>query len=68
MHVPENSIEARARQSDGAFLEQRLRTHVDQDIVDRTGVHRGSLYDTFGDKNQFFLSCLRRSGKNPLTG
>ncbi|NBD23542.1 TetR/AcrR family transcriptional regulator [Paenibacillus glycinis] len=31
-----------------------------QDLVDHTGVHRGSLYDTFGDKNQFFLSCLDR--------
>ncbi|WP_425270075.1 TetR/AcrR family transcriptional regulator [Paenibacillus barengoltzii] len=31
-----------------------------QDLVDRTGVHRGSLYDTFGDKNQLFLNCLDR--------
>ncbi|MDU4695900.1 MAG: TetR family transcriptional regulator [Paenibacillus sp.] len=31
-----------------------------QDLVDRTGVHRGSLYDTFGDKSQLFLNCLDR--------
>ncbi|TVY11249.1 TetR/AcrR family transcriptional regulator [Paenibacillus cremeus] len=31
-----------------------------QDLVEHTGVHRGSLYDTFGDKNQLFLSCLDR--------
>ncbi|MCK9861188.1 TetR/AcrR family transcriptional regulator [Paenibacillus sp. ATY16] len=31
-----------------------------QDLVERTGVHRGSLYDTFGDKNQLFLTCLDR--------
>lgn len=29
-----------------------------QDLVEHTGVHRGSLYDTFGDKNQLFLQCL----------
>ncbi|RTE08878.1 TetR/AcrR family transcriptional regulator [Paenibacillus whitsoniae] len=31
-----------------------------QDLVAHTGVHRGSLYDTFGDKNQLFLTCLDR--------
>ena len=31
-----------------------------QDLVEHTGVHRGSLYDTFGDKNQLFLMCLDR--------
>ncbi|PAD76147.1 TetR/AcrR family transcriptional regulator [Paenibacillus campinasensis] len=31
-----------------------------QDLVDHTGVHRGSIYDTFGDKNQLFLTCLER--------
>ncbi|WP_336785756.1 TetR/AcrR family transcriptional regulator [Paenibacillus sp. MMO-177] len=31
-----------------------------QDLVERTGVHRGSLYDTFGDKSQLFLTCLDR--------
>ncbi|WP_028560503.1 TetR/AcrR family transcriptional regulator [Paenibacillus pinihumi] len=27
-------------------------------LVEQTNVHRGSLYDTFGDKNQLFLACL----------
>ncbi|ANS75923.1 hypothetical protein AWM70_16120 [Paenibacillus yonginensis] len=31
-----------------------------QDLVEHTGVHRGSLYDTFGDKNQLFAACLER--------
>jgi TetR/AcrR family transcriptional regulator, transcriptional repressor for nem operon len=31
-----------------------------QDLVEHTGVHRGSLYDTFGDKNELFLQCLDR--------
>lgn len=31
-----------------------------QDLVEHTGVHRGSLYDTFGDKNKLFLTCLDR--------
>jgi TetR/AcrR family transcriptional repressor of nem operon len=30
------------------------------DLVEHTNVHRGSLYDTFGDKNQLFLACLDR--------
>ncbi|NOU69799.1 TetR family transcriptional regulator [Paenibacillus sp. LMG 31461] len=31
-----------------------------QDLVEHTGVHRGSLYDTFGDKHKLFLTCLDR--------
>jgi len=31
-----------------------------QDLVEFTGVHRGSLYDTFGDKSQLFLACLKK--------
>ncbi|BBI33529.1 TetR/AcrR family transcriptional regulator [Cohnella abietis] len=30
------------------------------DLVSHTKVHRGSLYDTFGDKYQLFLACLGR--------
>ncbi|MBJ6360108.1 TetR/AcrR family transcriptional regulator [Paenibacillus sp. GCM10012307] len=30
------------------------------DLVAYTNVHRGSLYDTFGDKYQLFLACLNR--------
>ncbi|MDR6554848.1 helix-turn-helix domain-containing protein [Paenibacillus qinlingensis] len=32
-----------------------------QDLVEHTGVHRGSLYDTFGDKQKLFLTCLDHS-------
>jgi TetR/AcrR family transcriptional regulator, transcriptional repressor for nem operon len=31
-----------------------------QDLCDHLGIHRGSLYDTFGDKHQLFLACLDR--------
>ena len=27
-----------------------------QDLVDRTGINRGSLYATYGDKRALFLS------------
>ncbi|CAM4295787.1 helix-turn-helix domain-containing protein [Paenibacillus phoenicis] len=42
------------------FWEKGFERTSIQDLVDRTGVHRGSLYDTFGDKNQLFLNCLDR--------
>src|SRR5260370_42100589 len=31
-----------------------------QDLVDATGINRGSLYSTFGDKQRFFLAVLDR--------
>lgn len=31
-----------------------------QDLCQHTGVHRGSMYDTFGDKNELFLASLDR--------
>jgi TetR/AcrR family transcriptional repressor of nem operon len=31
-----------------------------QDLVDATGVNRGSIYTTFGDKRRFFLLVLER--------
>jgi len=30
-----------------------------QDLVDTTGLNRGSIYDTYGDKHQLFLMCLK---------
>lgn len=30
-----------------------------QDLVDQTGINRGSLYATFGDKHALFLAALR---------
>lgn len=35
-----------------------------QDLVDRTGVNRGSLYATFGDKRGLFLAALRAYDRN----
>lgn len=34
-----------------------------QDLVERTGVQRQSLYDTFGDKHALYLQALRRYGE-----
>ncbi|WP_259780808.1 TetR/AcrR family transcriptional regulator [Aestuariispira ectoiniformans] len=31
-----------------------------QDLVDRMGINRGSLYDTFGDKHALYLKALDR--------
>ena len=31
-----------------------------QELVDAMGIHRGSLYGTFGDKRALFLAALRR--------
>ncbi|GAB6991196.1 TetR/AcrR family transcriptional regulator [Paenibacillus pini] len=31
-----------------------------QDLCDHMGIHRGSLYDTFGDKKALFIRCLDR--------
>ncbi|RNB89665.1 TetR/AcrR family transcriptional regulator [Brevibacillus fluminis] len=31
-----------------------------QDLCEHLGIHRGSLYDTFGDKHQLFLACIDR--------
>lgn len=30
------------------------------DLVEAMGLHRGSIYDTYGDKKQLFESCLQR--------
>ncbi|NHN34047.1 TetR/AcrR family transcriptional regulator [Paenibacillus agricola] len=35
-----------------------------QDLCKYTGIHRGSLYDTFGDKHELFLTCLDRFWQN----
>ena len=31
-----------------------------QDLVDQMGIHRRSLYDTFGDKHSLFVQTLER--------
>lgn len=36
-----------------------------EDIVQATGVHRGSLYATFGSKRELFLRVLERARERP---
>ena len=42
-----------------AFWERGYEATSMQDLVDRTGVNRGSLYATYGDKRDLFLASLR---------
>ena len=42
------------------FWERGYEATSMQDLVDRTGVHRGSLYATFGNKEKIFLAVLDR--------
>lgn len=51
------------------FWEKGFEATSIQDLVDRLGINRQSLYDTFGDKKQLFLKSLnlyRSQGKAPL--
>ena len=40
------------------FWEQGYEKTSMQDLVDHMGIHRRSIYDTFGDKRSLFLSSL----------
>lgn len=42
-----------------AFWERGYEATSMQDLVDRTGVNRGSLYATYGDKHDLFVAALR---------
>src|SRR4249920_3479788 len=42
------------------FWEKGYHATSIQDLVDRLGVNRQSLYDTYGGKDQLFLSALER--------
>lgn len=42
------------------FWERGYAASSVQDLVQRTGVNRQSLYDTFGDKHDLFLQALER--------
>lgn len=43
-----------------AFWERGFEATSLQDLTERTGVQKASLYGTFGDKRSFFLQSLRR--------
>ena len=45
------------------FWEKGYEATSVQDLVDRTGIGRGSLYGTFGDKHALFLAALDRYGQ-----
>ena len=47
----------------GLFWERGYEATSVQDLVDRTGIGRGSLYGTFGDKHALFLAALDRYGQ-----
>lgn len=38
------------------------------DLIDATGLHKGSLYSAFGDKESLFLHCLRAYIEKMRTG
>jgi len=42
------------------FWEQGYEKTSINDLVERMGIHRRSLYDTFGDKHQLFLKVIER--------
>lgn len=45
------------------FWEQGYEKTSINDLVERMGIHRRSLYDTFGDKHQLFLKAVERYKK-----
>nr|WP_321291767.1 TetR/AcrR family transcriptional regulator [uncultured Trichococcus sp.] len=44
----------------GIFWKQGYEKTSIQDLVDQMGIHRRSLYDTFGDKHSLFVQTLER--------
>lgn len=45
------------------FLEKGYYNTSFQDLVDYMGIHRRSIYDTYGDKKQLYLKALERYAK-----
>ncbi|MBD2868559.1 TetR/AcrR family transcriptional regulator [Paenibacillus arenilitoris] len=45
------------------FWEQGYEKTSMTDLVERMGIHRRSLYDTFGDKHMLFLKAMDRFGE-----
>lgn len=42
------------------FWEQGYEKTSMQDLVTRMGIHKGSLYDTFGDKHSLYIKALKK--------
>ena len=42
------------------FLEKGYEHTSVQDLVDHLGIHRRSIYDTYGDKRQLYLKILNK--------
>lgn len=45
------------------FWEKGYKATSMQDLVDRMGIKRGSIYNTFGDKHSLFISAIRHYGE-----
>ncbi len=45
------------------FWEKGYKASSMTDLVEHTGVHRGSLYETFGNKHDIFLAALKKYGE-----
>lgn len=45
------------------FLEKGYANTSFQDLVDHMGIHRRSIYDTYGDKKQLYLKALEKYSK-----
>ena len=55
---PETALE----QAVAVFWEKGYEATSVQDLVDRMGVNRCSIYNTFGDKHELFLKALQHYG------
>ncbi|MEH1164038.1 TetR/AcrR family transcriptional regulator [Micromonospora sp. CPCC 205539] len=52
----------------GLFWEQGYEKTSMQDLVERMGVHKRSMYDTFGDKHSLYLKALNRYAETVQRG
>ncbi|MEN8145467.1 MAG: TetR/AcrR family transcriptional regulator [Gemmatimonadota bacterium] len=50
------------------FWEQGYEATSVQDLVDRMGINRFSMYDTFGNKHDLFIKALERYRKETTSG
>lgn len=49
------------------FWEKGYKATSIEDLVDRMGIQRGSIYNTFGDKRELFLSAVEHYGNEVTT-